>query len=149
MNRNLFTEEQMIELKKNVYVKHITKTQVFFTKEFKQHFIDENNNGKGPTRIFIESGLSPYILGSVRIKRFSQRVKKQFKNNIPFDDNLGKRNSGRHKKAKKKELSKDEEIEKLKHENSMLKAENDLLKKMEFLVKQQRLKKLEQKKDIN
>jgi len=46
-------------------------------------------------------------------------------------------------------MSKDEEIEFLKHQNLMLKAENDLLKKMEFLVKQQELKKLAQKKDIN
>lgn len=144
-----FTEEQIEELKTNKYVKNITTISISFTKKFKEHFIEETNNGKGPTRIFIESGFNPYILGSSRIKEFSKRIKRKYKNNESLDDNRGKKSTGRPKKSKEKELSPEEQIKHLEQENLMLKAENDLLKKMEFLVNQQQLKKSKQSKDTN
>lgn len=144
-----FTEEQILELKNNKYVKNVTTKSISYTKEFKEHFIEETNKGKGPTRVFIESGFNPYIIGSERIRSFSKRTKRKHRNNESFDDNRGKKSTGRHKKKKEKELSTEEEIKQLRHENLMLKAENELLKKMGFLVKQKQLKKLGQTKDIN
>jgi len=144
-----FTEEQIQELKQNKYVEKVTTKSISFTKEFKELFVKESNNGKGPTRIFIESDFNPYILGSDRIKGFSRRIKKKVKNNQSYEDNRGKKATGRPKKIKEKELTIEEQLDKLKHENLMLKAENELLKKMEFLVNQKKLKNLQQKKDIN
>ena len=149
MERKNFTEEEINKLKENKFVKSITTKSISYTDEFKKLFIEESNKGKGPTRIFIESGFNPYVLGSRRIKEFSRLYKKKNKNNELLVDNRGKSSTGRPKKPKEKSMSKDEEIEFLKHQNLMLKAENDLLKKMEFLVKQQELKKLAQKTDIN
>lgn len=144
-----FTEGQIQELKQNKYVEKVTTKSISFTKEFKELFVKESNNGKGPTRIFIESDFNPYILGSDRIKGFSRRIKKKVKNNQSYEDNRGKKATGRPKKIKEKELTIEEQLDKLKHENLMLKAENELLKKMEFLVNQKKLKNLQQKKDIN
>lgn len=148
MERNYLSEEEIIELKKNKYVKTISSKNISYTDEFKILFIEESNKGKGPTRIFIENGFNPYVLGHYRIKNFSNRMKNKEKNNELLTDNRGKKATGRPKRIKKIILSKDEEIEALKHENSMLKAENDLLKKMEFLVKQKKLQKSQQEKDI-
>lgn len=149
MTKNKFNEEQILELKNNKYVKNVTENSITYSKEFKMHFINERNNGKGPTRIFIESGFNPYILGEYRINCFSKRINKIIKSKLSFEDNRGKKSSGRPKKIKEKELSIEEQFDKLKHENLMLKAENDLLKKMEFMVNQKKLKNLQQKKDIN
>lgn len=149
MGKNKFNEEQIIELEQNKYVKKVTENSITYSKEFKMHFINEKNNGKGPTRIFIESGFNPYILGEYRINSFSKRINKIIKNDLSFDDNRGKKATGRPKKIKEKELSIEEQLDKLKHENLMLKAENELLKKMEFLVNQKKSKKSQQKKDIN
>lgn len=148
MEKNYFTEESLKELKNNKFVKSISqKNSISYTDEFKKLFIEESKNGKGPTRIFIENGFNPYILGSSRIKEFSRRIKEKEKNNELLTDNRGKKATGRPKKEKDKVLSKEEEIEILKHENSILKAENDLLKKMEFLVHQKEQKKSQHKND--
>lgn len=138
----------MKQLKENKYVQNVTTKSISYTMEFKELFIEETKKSKGPTRIFIEAGFNPFILGGDRIRGFSKSIKKKVKNGLPLDDNRGKKSKGRLKKEKK-ELTKDEEIELLKHENLMLKAENDLLKKMEFLVNQRQLKKSQQQKDIN
>ena len=42
---------------------------------------------------------------------------------------VAKKSTGRPKKTKEEELSIEEQLENLKHENLMLKAENELLKK--------------------
>lgn len=148
MDKYSFSNEEINELGKNKYVKHITNKTISFTKEFKEHFINESNNGKGPTRIFVESGLNPYIIGSERIKGFSKRIKNKYKTTKALDDNRGKKSTGRPRKEIKKELTDKEKLEHLEHENLMLKAENELLKKMEFLITQKELKNSQQKKDI-
>lgn len=147
MSKICFTEEELNNLKQNKFIKKISTKSISYTDEFKKLFIEESNKGKGPSRIFIECGFNPYILGARRIKEFSKRIKKKNKNNELLIDNRGKKATGRPKKSTKI-LTKDEEIESLKHENLMLKAENDLLKKMEFLVNQKELKKSQQEKDI-
>lgn len=149
MDKNYFTDEDVETLSKNKYVKKVTNKTISFTKEFKELFIEESNTGKGPTRIFIEQGFNPYTLGYCRIISFSKRIKKKNKKGVPFDDNRGKKSTGRPKKDKEQFSSLEEEIEFLKHQNSILKAENELLKKMEFLITNQESKKSPLKKDIN
>lgn len=149
MDKNYFTDEEVETLSKNKYVKKVTNKTISFTKEFKELFIEESNTGKGPTRIFIEQSFNPYTLGYCRIISFSKRIKKKNKKGLPFDDNRGKKSTGRPKKDKEQFSSLEEEIEFLKHQNSILKAENELLKKMEFLITNQESKKSPLKKDIN
>ena len=148
MSKILFTEEEIQELKKNKFVKNVTEKSITYSDEFKQHFIEEKNNGKGPTRIFIECGFNPYVLGGTRIDHFNMRMMNKIKNKEPFDDNRGKKSTGRPKKTNIKELNDKEKIEQLEHENLILKAENELLKKMEFLITQKELKNSHQTKDF-
>jgi len=147
VERSYFSEEEINELRNNKFVKTVSSKSVSYTDEFKILFIDELKKGKGPTRIFIENGFNPYILGPYRINSFAKLIKRKNKNNELFVDNRGKKATGRPKEIKETTLSKDEEIESLKHENLLLKAENDLLKKMEFLANQKLQKKLQQEKD--
>ena len=132
MDKNYFTDKDVETLSKNKYVKKVTNKTISFTKEFKELFIEESNTGKGPTRIFIEQGFNPYTLGYCRIISFSKRIKKKNKKGVPFDDNRGKKSTGRPKKDKEQFSSLEEEIEFLKHQNSILKAENELLKKVHY-----------------
>lgn len=148
MDRIYFTEEEMNTLRQNKYVQNVTKKSISFTKEFKEHFIKESNEGKGPRRILIECGLNPYVLGKRRIDGFSSRIKKKNKNNESFDDNRGKKSTGRPKRQLEKILSPEEELVELKHEMAMLKAENDLLKKMKFLIEEKESKKSLHNKDF-
>lgn len=131
MERFYFNEDELNNLKQNSYVKSVTQKSISFTKEFKEHFIAETNKGKGPTRIFIESGFNPYVLGNIRIQEFSKRVKRKINCNKPLDDNRGKKSTGRPKKIKEVVYqSKDDEIEALKHKNLVLEQENEFLKKI-------------------
>lgn len=148
MSKIIFTNEEIEELKKNKYVKHVSEKNITYSDEFKQHFIDEKSKGKGPTRIFIESGFNPYVIGSKRIDGFNTRINNKIKNNESLDDSRGKKSIGRPKKVNNKEMTDKEKIEQLKHENLMLKAENELLKKMEFLITQKELKNYHQMKDF-
>ena len=68
-----FNEEEIKELQKNKFVKKVTTKTISFTKEFKEHFIEESNKGKGATRIFVESGISPYILGGGKNKNIFKK----------------------------------------------------------------------------
>lgn len=146
MSKIIFNKEEMEELRKNKYVKNVSEKSITYSDEFKQHFIDERNNGKGPTRIFIESGFNPYVIGGKRIECFNTRMIDKKRNNKSIEDKR-KINSGRRKKEIKKDMTDKEKIEQLEHENLLLKAENDLLKKMEFLITQKELKNSHQMKD--
>lgn len=147
MSKIIFTKEEIEELRKNKYVKNVSEKSITYSDEFKHHFIDERNNGKGPTRIFIESGFNPYVIGSKRIDCFNARMIDKKRNNKSIEDKR-KINSGRRKKEIKKEMTDKEKIEQLEHENLMLKDENNLLKKMDFLITQKELKNSHQMKDL-
>ena len=58
MSKKLFTEEEIIILKQNKYVKKVTSKGITYTDEFKRIFIDENGNGKLPRIIFEECGFT-------------------------------------------------------------------------------------------
>ena len=58
MSKKLFTEEEIIILKQNKYVKKVTSKGITYTDEFKRIFIDENGNGKLPRIIFEECGFN-------------------------------------------------------------------------------------------
>lgn len=148
MSKIIFTKEEIQELKKNKFVKNVTEKSITYSDEFKEHFLKEKKNGKGPTRIFIECGFNPYILGGKRIETFNTRIISKIKNKKVLSDSRGKKSTGRPKKINNKEMTDKEKIEQLEHENLILKAENELLKKMEFLITQKELKNSHQMKDL-
>lgn len=74
------TEEQMAQLEKNPFVIKVTSEKIFYSEEFKRHFVAEYDSGKKPTEIFREAGFDPRMLGAKRIERSSARWKKTFEN---------------------------------------------------------------------
>lgn len=72
------SEEQMAELESNPFVIKVTSEKIFYSEEFKRHFIAEYNSGKKPTEIFREAGFDPKMIGAKRIERSSARWRKAF-----------------------------------------------------------------------
>ena len=123
MGKNYFTPEQVEQLKKNKYVKHVSEKAITYTEEFKEVFMMEYNSGKLRSQILIEMGFDPKVLGVARIKSISGRTRKQAKRPEGFKDTRSTE-SGR---PLERELSPEEQMERLKQENEILKA------KVEFL----------------
>lgn len=76
MSKINFTDENILELSKNIYIKNISNKSITYTNEFKIHFITEYNNGKTPKQIFNESGFDIDIIGTKRIEYASSRWRK-------------------------------------------------------------------------
>ena len=130
MNRNSFTEEQILELSKNKYVKKVNEKTIQFTKEFKEEFIRLYEQGYGPVTILRQIGINPSILGSVRIDNLAARIKIKSKRPEGFER---KENSSKGKKRKLSFESKDEELEYYKELAERLSQENEFLKKLRAL----------------
>ena len=73
MSKKLFTEDKIIILKQNKYVKKVTSKGITYTDEFKRIFIDENSNGKFPRIIFEGCGLNIDIIGMQIVKSSAGR----------------------------------------------------------------------------
>lgn len=123
MGKNYFTPEQVDQLKKNKYVKHVSEKAITYTEEFKEVFLLEYNSGKLPSQILTEMGFDCKLLGRKRIDSIVQRTKNQSLRPEGFKDTRSTE-SGR---PLERELSPEEQLERLKQENEILKA------KVEFL----------------
>ncbi|MBS6889785.1 MAG: IS3 family transposase [Clostridium sp.] len=130
MSKKLFTEEEIIILKQNKYVKKVTSKGITYTDEFKRIFIDENGNGKLPRVIFEECGFNINIIGMQRVKSSASRWRTAFKNGgaIKLTDTR-KYNTGR---PIEKDLSIEEKYKKLEAKMKLLQAENELPKKVRY-----------------
>ena len=131
MSKLKFSEEDINKLKDNPYIKNISEKAITYADEFKEKFIELYNKGTIPTEIFRICEIYPEIVGQNRIDTFSRRVKQKYRNgNILEDERKGK--SGR---PKTKELSKDEEIQQLKHKIKYQEQQIEFLKKISFVEK--------------
>ena len=52
MSKKIFTEQEILELSKNKYVKNVTAKGITYTNEFKLQFIAEYEIGKTSRKIF-------------------------------------------------------------------------------------------------
>lgn len=143
MSNKKFNEDEQEKLRKNPWVKKVSDKSIQYSDEFREHFINEYNLGKGPTQIFIESGFDPTILGYDRIKQSSERFRKM-DNRIDGLKDMRSENSGR---PSEKGLSEEEKIEKLQEENKRLKQQLEFLKKMEYLARKAKTGTSKRKKD--
>lgn len=144
MSKREFTEEEINELSKNPYIKHVGTRGITYTEEFKVHFIEEKNNGKTTTEIFKNVGFDTKIIGRKRMDSFSKRIMTKGIDNVK---DKRKENSGRLRKHPNEELTPEETIELLKHKNALLEQENEFLKKMKFLAEKTAWLKSLQRKD--
>ncbi len=130
MGKNHFTEDQVLELQKNKYVKKVTEKSIQFTNEFKEEFLRLDKSGLGPTTILSELGINPKVLGYRRIDKMAARIRAQSKRPEGFER---KENSSKGKKRKLSFESKDEELEYYKELAERLSQENEFLKKLRAL----------------
>lgn len=92
MGRGRFTEEEMNCLLQNPYVADVNQTSIAYSREFKQLFMEEYNQGKRPVQIFREAGFDIQVLGSKRIERACARWRESYESGT-----LGSREAVLHK----------------------------------------------------
>ena len=148
MGANYFTDEQLRLLEENPYVVKASKKSITYSEEFKELYWIDYQNGMQPIEIFKKYGFDPYALGSRRRDNFTDRLKKQAAREDGFKDTRSK-NSGR---PSTKELSLEEQLERLKHKNEIFQQENDFLKRVRFINRKQiakQSKNKQQEKNMN
>lgn len=136
MSKRKFTPEQIEQLKANPYVKHVSDKGITYTEEFKEFFHLKYSDGTGPTEIFRQAGFDPKVLGRDRIDSFRDRIRKYAEREDGFKDRR-KDSSGR---PRTKDLTLEEQLERLQEQNRILKQENIFLKRVRLLNKQLILK---------
>lgn len=144
MGINHFTDEQIEILKDNPYVKHVSKKAITYTEEFREEFYRRYSQSELPSLILRDMGLEPKLLGKRRVSNLTMRIKKQAKRSEGFQDTR-LNNSGR---PKTKDMSKDEEIEYLKHKIEFLKQQNEALKKINFVNRKAQWEEKKKQKNI-
>ena len=133
MGVNYFTDEQLKLLEKNPYVIKVSKKSITYSEEFKELYWIDYQNGMQPIEIFKKYGFDPYALGSKRRNNFTNRLKKQAVREAGFKDTRTE-SSGR---PSIKDLSLEEQLERLEHKNKILQQENDFLKRVRFINRKQ------------
>lgn len=126
MSNKLFTKEEIQELSKNKYVKHVSEKGITYTQEFKEEFIKKYNNGELPTEIFRGLGFDTQIIGQKRISSCAYRFQTY---NERLDGFVDKRkdSSGR---PKTKNVSLEEQLARAQEKILYLQQENEFLKKI-------------------
>ena len=133
MGVNYFTDEQLRLLEENPYVIKVSKKSITYSEKFKELYWIDYQNGMQPIEIFKKYGFDPYALGARRRNSLTDRLKKQAAREEGFKDTRTT-NSGR---PSTKELSLEEQLERLKHKNEVLQQENDFLKRVRFINRKQ------------
>jgi transposase len=129
-----FTQSEIDILSKNKNIKNVSSKQITYQNWFKELFIAEHNAGKLPRDIFIESGFDPEILGQNRIDCCSVRWRS--KANCPEGvGDIRKGNPGR-TKGSQDQISREEELIRLKQQNEYLKQENSFLRELRRVERQ-------------
>ena len=123
MGKNYFTIEQVEELKKNKYIKHVSEKAITYTEEFKERFMFEYKTGKPRSQILIDMGIDPKILGEKRLDGIVATIKRQSVSPKGFRDTRAD-SSGR---PCTRDLTQEELIERQKQEIELLKAKVEYL----------------------
>lgn len=125
MGKNYLTEEQQSELRNNPYVQKVSATTITYTKEFREKFEEEYRAGKLPSKILIDMGIDPRILGKRRQNSIVDRIK-LYASRPEGHEDTRQNNSGR---PSTKELTDAEKIKRLEQKIEYLKQENEFIKK--------------------
>ena len=75
MSKKIFTEQEILELSKNKYVKNVTAKGITYTNEFKLQFIAEYENGKTSRSIFEDAGFDQisYFIKALKIYNYLRK----------------------------------------------------------------------------
>lgn len=129
MSKVIFNDKQIKLLAKNPNVLKVSDKAITYSEEFKNKFIEENSKGILPRKIFEDNGFDIEIIGLKRIEQSAARWRKKYADMgvLGLKDSR-KSNSGR---PLLRELTAQEEIERLKAKISLLEIENEFLKKLD------------------
>ena len=141
MAEKKFTEEEVQKLKENPYVRSVSMKAITYSDEFKEYFVQEYEKGKTPSEILRSAGLEPKILGRERVNSLSKRYRKMASRLEGVQD-LRKGRSGR---PLKRELTNEEEMQRLRHRVKYLEQENEFLKKIGYIERKARQKSCQKK----
>ena len=129
MSKVIFNDKQIKLLAKNPNVLKVSDKAITYSEEFKNKFIEENSKGILPRKIFEDNGFDIEIIGLKRIEQAAARWRKKYLDMgvLGLKDSRTS-NSGR---PLLRELTVQEEIERLKAKISLLEIENEFLKKLD------------------
>ena len=129
MSKVIFNDKQIKLLAKNPNVLRVSDKAITYSEEFKNKFIVENSKGILPRKIFEDNGFDIEIIGLKRIEQSASRWRKKYADMgvLGLKDSRTS-NSGR---PLLRELTAQEEIERLKSKISLLEIENEFLKKLD------------------
>jgi len=131
MSKLIFSKEDIEKLKDNPYILNISEKAITYTDEFKETFIELYNKGKMPSEIFRLCEIYPEIIGQKRIDMVAYRLKKK----IEYGEEVADKRKEFSGRPKSKELTKDEEIQRLKHKIQYQEQQIEFLKKISFVEK--------------
>ena len=129
MSKVIFNDKQIKVLAKNPNVLRVSDKAITYSEEFKNKFIEENSKGILPRKIFEDNGFDIEIIGLKRIEQSAARWREKYADMgvLGLKDSRTS-NSGR---PLIRELTTQEEIERLKAKISLLEIENEFLKKLD------------------
>ena len=129
MSKVIFDDKQIKLLAKNPNVLKVSDKAITYSEEFKNRFVEENQKGILPRKIFEDNGFDIEIIGLKRIEQAAARWRKKYLDMgvLGLKDSRTS-NSGR---PLLRELTAQEEIERLKAKISLLEIENEFLKKLD------------------
>ncbi len=125
MSKIPFTDEQIKQLRANPYTFNVTSNTLYLTKEFKELFYKEYQDGKLPRQILEEHGYPQSILGDNRIWGIASVIKKEAKRPEGFSEG-----SAPKKAVPDPGDTPEAAIRHLQHEVDYLRQEVDYLKKI-------------------
>lgn len=131
MSKKQFTEQEIEILKENQYVKRVGPKGITYTDEMKHFAIVEWEKGVNSTQIFRNAGFNPKIIGDYRIKSAMRRWRKAYKKSgVMGLQDTRKKKSGR---PLERELSLEEENERLRAKNKFLEVQLEFQKKLDMI----------------
>jgi transposase len=137
VGKNYFSEEQQEQLRANPYIKTVSEKAITYTRQFREKFAMDYQDGKIPSVILKDMGIDPKVIGKRRQDQIVRKMRECMQRPEGFEDTR-KGSSGR---PATKDLSDKEKISRLEHQIKYLKQENEYLKKIEFLDRQSEWKK--------
>ena len=131
-----FTAFEMKELEQNPNVLRVSDRSITYHPEFKIRAVEAQEQGMGPTQIFLDHGFDLSVIGKEQPKRCLSRWRQtyaQYGRSGLESDRRGRGATGR---PNNKALSSDEKLKKAEARIKYLEAENDFLKKLEMIERQ-------------
>ena len=137
MSKLTFTLEQIQILRATQYIKNVSEKSIIYSYEFKRYFVSKSLNSKTAKQIFIAAGFDPEMIGESRIKAFTTKMRKRYRDNrILSLEDTRKNFSG---SPRKTELTPEQQIEKLQSKISILEQKNDIGKLMKIIEMQKKI----------